>query len=176
MPALIALGAQVVVRGRDTSRMLPLEDFYLAYRKTALARGEFVARIVVPPRAESLLLRAYKVSKRYDQDISAVFACFALRLAGSHVASARIGCGGVAPIPARARRTEAALAGQPWTAATAERAAQALEDEFTPIDDMRASAAYRRKVLGNLLRRLWLERGEARAPTRVSDVAASEAR
>jgi len=177
MPALIALGAKVVLRSRDTLRTLPLEDLYLAYRKTALARGEFVSRIVVPPRGEGLLLRAWKASRRHDQDISAVFACFALRLAGGDVATARIGCGGVAPIPARARRAEAALAGQPWTAATAERAAQVLEGAFTPIDDMRASSAYRRKVLGNLLRRLWLEGGGSHAPTRVSDdVAASEAR
>jgi xanthine dehydrogenase small subunit len=175
MPALIALRAEVVLRRGDAKRTLPLEDFYLAYRKTALARGEFVARIVVPPRGEQLLLRAWKVSKRYDQDISAAFACFALQLAGGRVASARIGCGGVAPIPARARRTEAALQGQPWSAATAERAAQALAAEFTPIDDMRASAAYRGRVLGNLMRRLWLEGGDGRAVTRVHDAAVSEA-
>jgi xanthine dehydrogenase small subunit len=175
MPALIALRAEVVLRRGGAKRTLPLEDFYLAYRKTALARGEFVVRIVVPPRGGQLLLRAWKVSKRYDQDISAAFACFALQLAGGRVASARIGCGGVAPTPARARRSEAALEGQPWSAATAERAAQALAAEFTPIDDMRASAAYRGRVLGNLMRRLWLEGGDARAVTRVHDAAVSEA-
>ena len=120
MPALIALGASIVLRrGRDT-RTLPLEDFYLAYRKTALTAGEFVARIVVPPRREGLLLRAWKVSKRHDQDISAVFACFALQVADGRIASARIGCGGVAPVPVRACRTEATLEGRPWIAATAD--------------------------------------------------------
>ena len=172
MPALIALGARVVLRrGRDT-RTLPLEDFYLAYRKTALAPGEFVARIVVPPRSEGLLLRAWKVSRRHDQDISAAFACFALRIEDGRVASARIGCGGVAPVPARARRTEAALEGRTWSAALADEAADVLSGEFTPIDDMRASADFRSKVLGNLVRRLWLESGAAGVTTRVLDVEA----
>jgi xanthine dehydrogenase small subunit len=119
----------------------------------------------VPARPDGLVLRAWKISRRYDQDISAVLACFALRVAGGVVSAARIGCGGVAPVPARARRAEAALTGQPWTEATARHAAQVLADEFSPIDDMRAGAAYRRRVLGNLLVRLWLDNG---APDRVA--------
>jgi xanthine dehydrogenase small subunit len=128
----------------------------------------------VPRRAPGLVLRAYKLSKRRDQDISAVFAAFALKLDNGRVASARIGCGGVAATPKRAVAAEAALAGAPWTAATAEAAARALEGEFAPIDDMRASAAYRRRALGNLMRRLWLETG-APAPvaTRVDQVQAT---
>jgi xanthine dehydrogenase small subunit len=174
MPALIALGARVVLRHGGAMRTLPLEDFYVGYRKTARVPGEWVARIVVPPRADGVLLRAWKLSKRFDQDISAVFACFALRIADGRIEEARIGCGGVAPVPARARRTEAALAGQPWTAATAEHAGGVLAGEFEPIDDMRASAAYRRKALGNLMRRLWLEGGGApRVATRVGEVAAT---
>ena len=175
MPALIALGADVVLRHGDATRAMPLEDFYVAYQKTARAPGEFVAALRVPRRRDGLTLRAYKLSKRYDQDISAVFATFALALDGGRIASARIGCGGVAATPKRATAAERALAGRAWTHETAENAAQALEREFTPIDDMRASAAYRRRALGNLMRRLWLETGGASdVPTRVEQLLAAE--
>jgi xanthine dehydrogenase small subunit len=147
---------------------LPLGAFYRGYRETALAPGEFVASVRIPKRAGDVVLRAYKISKRYDQDISAVFACFALSLAAGRVERARIGCGGVAPTPVRARRTEALLTGAQWDRATVERAAESLRDEFSPIDDFRASAAYRRNVLGNLLLRCWLETtGAQGAPTRI---------
>jgi len=170
---LIALGATVELRRAEDTRLLPLEDFYVGYRRTALGGGEFVRAIRVPARPRALLLRAYKVGKRHDQDISAVFACFALRVDAGRIAGARIGCGGVAPVPARPRRTEAALAGRPFVEATFAAAADELAQEFTPIDDMRASAAYRRTVLGNLLRRFWHETGASHgAPVRVADVKA----
>jgi xanthine dehydrogenase small subunit len=172
MPALIALRASVVLRHGSDTRTMPLEDFYLDYQKTALQGGEFVAGVRLPAREPGLLVRAYKISKRYDQDISAVFACFALALGNGIVADARIGCGGVAATPRRAFATEAALAGKPWDDATAEAAAHVLAGEFAPISDMRASAAYRRTVLPNLLRRLRLETSGARAPTRVDQLAA----
>ena len=168
-PALIALGATVALRHGPATRELALEDFYLAYQKTALAEGEFVASIRIPKRRDGLLLRAYKVSKRFDQDISAVFACFALTIADGRVVSARVGCGGVAPVPKRAVGTEALLAGRPWDDATAEAAATSLESEFAPIDDMRASAAFRRRVLSNLMRRFRLETGGVRVVTRIDD-------
>jgi xanthine dehydrogenase small subunit len=167
MPALIALEASVLLRRGNERRAMPLEDFYVDYQKTARRPGEFVAQLRVPRRPDALTLRCWKISKRYDQDISAVFACFALQLADDRVVGARIGCGGVAPVPARARRTEAALVGQSWTEATASRASAVLAAEFTPIDDMRASAAYRRNVLGNLLRRLWLD--TSGVPSRIDD-------
>jgi xanthine dehydrogenase small subunit len=170
MPALIALGATVVLRRNQERRELPLEDFYLGYQKTARRAGEFVSRIRVPRRIPGRVLRAWKVSKRYDQDISSVFACFALHLDGSRIVDARVACGGVAPVPARARRTEGVLAGAHWDATTASLAERTLRDEFTPIDDMRASAAYRRAVLGNLVRRLYTETGSAAALTRIDDV------
>ena len=169
MPVLIALGASVVLRKAGERREIPLEDFYLGYQKTALQAGEFVSRLRVPRRAAGLLLRAWKISKRYDQDISAVFACFALHTDGTRIVDARIGCGGVAPVPARARRTERVLAGATWNERTAMRAASTLRDEFTPIDDMRASAAYRSDVLGNLVRRLWAETSSDGAITRIDD-------
>lgn len=173
MPALIALGATVTLRRGARVRDLPLEALYLAYRKNALEPGEFVTAVRVPRRRPGLLLRAYKISKRYDQDISAVFACFALDLADDRVAAVRIGCGGVAGTPVRARATEAALTDQPWSFATADAAAAILEGEFTPIDDMRATATYRRRVLGNLLRRFALETTHQGAPVRIERVGAA---
>jgi xanthine dehydrogenase small subunit len=170
MPALLALGASVELASLRGARTVPLEDFHLAYRRTALAPDEVLARVHVPARPGGLHLRAYKVAKRYDQDISAVFATFALVREGGRIASARIGCGGVAAVPARARRTEAALTGTPWQEASFEAAAQVLATEFTPLDDLRASAAYRRTVLGNLLRRAFLDDGDG-APVRIDALA-----
>ena len=175
MPMLLALDARVVLQGSAGVREVALDAFYPGYRKTVRAPGEFVAAIRIPKRAQNVLVRAYKIGKRYDQDISAVFACFALTVDGERVTKARIGCGGVAPTPARARRTEAALVNERWSAALAERAAPILAGEFTPIDDMRASAAYRRRVLGNLLRRFALETaGRGTLPTRVEHLAVLE--
>jgi xanthine dehydrogenase small subunit len=170
MPALIALGATVVLRRGDVTREIDLADLYLAYQKTAMQPGEFVVEIRVPARRDKLILRAYKVSKRYDQDISAVFACFALHVDDGIIASARIGCGGVAPVPKRATATEAALVGQPWNEATADAAVREISREFSPIDDMRASAAYRRAALGNLVRRFHLETSGRRVRTRIEQV------
>ncbi len=157
MPLLIALDARVVLASVRGERQMALEDFYLGYRKTALAPDEVVARLLVPQPAPGEFLRAYKVSKRYDDDISAV--CLAIRVhrSGETVRDVRIGAGGVAATPARARQAEAVLEGQAWNEAAAEAAAQALRAQFQPISDMRASAAYRREVLGNLMRRFWLE-------------------
>jgi xanthine dehydrogenase small subunit len=175
MPALIALRAAVVLRNREGERSLALDAFYPGFRKTALRPDEFVASVRIPPRERGLALTAYKISKRYDQDISAVFACFALALDDGRVRTARIGCGGVAATPVRAVATERALEGAAWNAETAERAAAVLAGEFTPIDDMRASAGYRRTVLGNLLRRCWHETaGRSRAPLRVESLATIE--
>ena len=169
MPALIALGATIVLQNGPATRELPLEDFYLAYQKTARLPGEFVAQIRIPHRRSGLLLRAYKISKRFDQDISAVFACFALTLVDGRIASARLGCGGVAPVPKRAKATEMLLTGREWDNATAEAAANNLESEFAPIDDMRATASYRRRALANLLRRFRIETSGAALMTRVDD-------
>src|SRR4030095_11512779 len=132
----MALGTTVLRRQGKATRELPLEELYIAYQKTALQPGEFVAHIRVAQRTPALLLRAYKISKRYDHDISAVFACFALTLDGARIASARIGCGGVAPTPKRATATETALVGRTSGDATADAAARVLADEFTPIGDM----------------------------------------
>ncbi len=158
MPLLIALRAQVVLASQARGeRQLPLEDLYTGYRQNVMAADELLVRIVVPRPSAQERLRAYKISKRFDDDISAVCLVLNLDIVDGTVQRASIGAGGVAATPARARQTEAALVGQPWTEATAQRAAAVLQAEFSPISDMRASGAYRRTVLGNLLQRYWLE-------------------
>jgi xanthine dehydrogenase small subunit len=172
MPILLALDAIVVLRSAAGEREVAVDAFYPAYRQTAREPGEFIAAVRIPRRPSDLALRAYKISKRHDQDISAVFACVAMTLANDVVRRVRIGCGGVAATPVRARQTEDLLTGRRWDGAAVERAAQALAGEFAPIDDMRASAGYRRIVLGNLLRRFWLETaGATTAPVRVDAIA-----
>jgi xanthine dehydrogenase small subunit len=157
MPVLLALDATLALRRGDRRREIALADFYLAYQRTALEPGEFVERILLPRRPPGAELRAYKISRRFDQDISAVFACFLLRRDGARIVKARVGCGGVAVVPKRAVRCESSLEGKSWDEATLGAARAALEAEFEPITDMRASASYRRAVLGNLLRRFYLE-------------------
>jgi xanthine dehydrogenase small subunit len=159
MPLLIALGARVVLASVRGERQMPVEDFYSGYRKNKLAADELLAYIDVPlpPAVPGHWLRAYKISKRYDDDISALCLALVLKLQDDRVAQVSIGVGGVAATPVRARKTEAALLGQPWNRQTLEQAIAALRAEFEPISDMRASAAYRRQVLGNLLERLWLQ-------------------
>jgi xanthine dehydrogenase small subunit len=157
MPALIALGATLRLRRGATVRDLPLDQFFPGYRQTALAPGEFIQSISLAVPPPDLVFRAYKISKRFDQDISAVCGAFALRLEGDIVAEIRLGFGGMAATPARARRCEARLLGRRWTEAAVAQALPALDEDFVPISDMRASAAYRRLVAGNLLRKFQLE-------------------
>ena len=148
-PALIALGATLHLRRGDAMRSMPLEDFFLDYRKQDRRPGEFVAGLSFPESAPGL--RCYKISKRFDQDISAVCGCFNVTVEGGVVTSARIAFGGMAGIPRRALAAEAALTGQPWTLATAKAAAEAMAGDFTPLSDMRATAAYRLTTAQNLM-------------------------
>lgn len=157
-PVLIALDARIVLRRGPDTRTLALEDFYLDYMKNALAPGEFVERLVVPPSPEGTQLRAWKISKRFDSDISTVLMAAALRLdADGRIAAARLVFGGMAAITKRAAQTEAALRGRRWDEATLQAAQVALAQDFRPLSDLRASASYRLAVSANLLRRLWLE-------------------
>ena len=160
-PVLIALGALIVLRQGEVQRTLVLQDFYLDYLKTALQPGEFVQALRLPlpslenPRAE--VLRVYKLSKRFDCDISGLAAGLWLRMHGGVVAEARFAFGGLAGTVKRAARAEAAVCGQPWAAATVQAAMAALDDDFEPLSDLRASASYRRRAARNLLLRFWLE-------------------
>lgn len=157
MPLLIALRAQVVLASTRGERTLALEDLYTGYRQNVMAADELLVRIVVPRPGVTEALRAYKISKRFDDDISAVCLVINLDIEAGVVRRASLGAGGVAATPARARQAEAALTGQPWSAETVQKAADALQAEFNPISDMRASGAYRRTVLASLLQRFWLE-------------------
>jgi len=158
----MALDARLRLRKGAAEREVAQDAFYLDYMRNDLAAGEFVQAIVVPlPGPQQL--RVYKVSKRYDSDISAVCAGLALSLDGDgRIAHVRLAYGGMAATVRRAARAEAALLGQPWSEPALHAAQAALAQDFTPLSDMRASAAYRLRVAQNLLRRFWLEtRAEA---------------
>ena len=176
-PVLIALGARIVLRRGAASRDMPLEDFYVDYMKNQLEPGEFVQGIAVPLPTPNQQLRAYKISKRYDCDISALFGAFAIELDGDVVRSARFAFGGMAAVVKRAALAEAAAIGRPWTKATISAAMAALGDDFKPLTDLRASADYRARVARGLLKRLWLETrcGDALAPAATSVWAAAAA-
>ena len=157
MPALIAIDARVRLRLGEDSRELELEDLYLDYMKNAMQPGEFVEAVIIPQPRKGTQLRCYKLSKRFDQDISAVCAAFALRLDGDQVADVRIALGGMAAIPKRAQATEEYLRGEPWNEFTLVTARQKLESDFAPMSDMRASSDYRARATANLLHRFYLE-------------------
>ncbi len=179
MPWLIALGANIELHNADTERTLPLEDFYLGYQKQDLRSDEWLAAIHIPlpplpplatllPPAQTKagagagatnqhLFRTYKLAKRFDQDISAVCAAFALSLENGRIQTARIAFGGMAATPKRASACEAALTGQTWDENTLQHAAQMLKQDYQPLSDMRASSGYRERSAQQLLRRFWLE-------------------
>ncbi|MBD3764118.1 MAG: xanthine dehydrogenase small subunit [Rhodobacterales bacterium] len=168
-PVLIALGARLHLRRGDARREIALEDFFLAYRRQDRAPGEFVEAVTIPASAPNC--RAYKLSKRFDQDISAVCGAFDVRLeADGRVAAVRLAYGGMAGTPRRAPAAEAALLGQPWGLPAILAARAALAHDFTPMTDLRASAAYRLTAAGNLLIR-W-HHDLARLPVHVRGVQA----
>lgn len=157
IPALIALGAELVLQHGTKVRRLVVEDFYLGYQQKALQAGEFVRAVRVPLRQPKQFFRTWKVSKRFGQDISAVCAAFAVELEAGKVSAIRIAFGGMAATPQRAIHTEQALVGQAWNASSLEQAIQALQRDFQPLSDMRASAEYRSKVGANLLRKWFMQ-------------------
>ncbi len=171
-PALIALGATLVLRKGEVRRRLPLEAYFLDYGKQDRQSGEFVEAVEIPLDTGAEALRCYKISKRFDQDISAVCGCFNLHIEDGAVALARIAYGGMAATPKRAAAVEAALLGKPWTEETVAAALPAFAEDFTPIDDMRASAGYRLLAAQNLLRRCF---HESRRPLRETRLVGREA-
>ncbi|QHG66196.1 xanthine dehydrogenase small subunit [Pseudomonas putida] len=168
-PLLIALDAQVVLRQGERQRVMPLEDYFIDYRITARQDSEFIEKIIVPRASNDWAFRAYKVSKRLDDDISAVCGAFNLSIEDGVVSGVRIAFGGMAAIPKRARACEAALRGKPWTQASVERACQALAEDFTPLSDFRASKEYRLLTAQNLLRKYFIEQQTPYIETRVTD-------
>ena len=168
-PCLIALGAEIVLRRGAERRTLLLEKYFLAYKKQDRRPGEFIESVVVPRLPPGALFHVSKISKRFDEDISALCGAFFLtRDARGKITQARLAYGGMAATPKRAAQTEAALLGQRWDEAALEAAAAALARDFTPLDDMRASAAYRALAAGNILRRFHIETTQPAVPTRVA--------
>jgi xanthine dehydrogenase small subunit len=170
-PVLIALGARLLLRRGERQRRLALDDFYVDYMVNRLEPGEFVEAIEVPLPAAATVVRAYKLSKRFDSDISTVCAALAVTLAGDRVADARFAYGGMAAIVKRAAHAEAAVRGRPWTEATVHAAMAALAADYTPLTDLRGSAGYRLRVAQNLLLRFWLQtRAEQPLPATATQV------
>jgi xanthine dehydrogenase small subunit len=157
-PVLLAMDASLILQQAQATREVRLSDFYLDYMKNALQPGEFLREVRVPlPLRQGEVLRAYKLSKRRDSDISAVCAGLYLQLDGDRITQARIALGGMAATARRAAAVEAALIGQAWTEATLRQAQAALAQDFQPLTDLRASRDYRLKAAANLLERFWLE-------------------
>ena len=160
MPALIALGASVTLASIAGARTLPLEDLYLAYMKNAIAADEVLIAIDIPlplSTLPTLQFRTYKVSKRFDSDISALCAAFAFQFDGQKISNPRVAFGGMSATPKRAAATEAALNTQLWNEATVRTAMVALAADYAPLSDMRASSEYRMTTAQNLLYRFYLE-------------------
>ncbi|MBZ8139490.1 xanthine dehydrogenase small subunit [Rubrivivax gelatinosus] len=173
-PVLLVLDARLLLRRGERLRELALDGFYLDYMKNRLEPGEFVQAIVVPQAPAGSVVRGWKISKRWDSDISAVCAAFRLRLdEAGRIAELRIAFGGMAATVKRAAATEAALAGRRWDEAALRAAQAALEADYQPLSDLRASAGYRLQVAKNLLERLWLEtRPDAPLPAAALEVRA----
>lgn len=157
MPALMVLGASLVLRQADAERELQLDEFYHDYQVNDLAPGEFLVRIRIPVADSRAIVHSQKWSKRFDQDISAVCTAYRLELDGDIVKRFRMACGGLAPVIKRATHCEAELNGERWSDDSIERACAALKADFTPITDMRASADIRLHAAQNLLRRFFAE-------------------
>ena len=169
MPALIAIGAEVVLRHGEQQRTIPLEALYLDYKKQSRETAEWVEAIIVPRRSKEGLFQvaSYKNSKRNEQDISAVCAAIAVTTERGVVTQCRIAFGGMAGTPKRAALAEQALLGRAWSEATVRAAMAALREDFSPLTDMRSTAAYRMQVAQNHLLRFWLETSGAVVETRV---------
>ena len=154
-PALIALGAVLHLRKGTKTRDIPLEAFFLEYGKQDRAPGEFVTGVSIPKQDDHL--KVYKLSKRFDQDISAVCGALNIRVVDGSVAVARIAFGGMAGVPKRAEAVETALIGAAWTEETVREAMAQMRGDFSPLSDMRASADYRLTTAENMLLRVWME-------------------
>jgi xanthine dehydrogenase small subunit len=152
-PALLALDARLVLASADGERVVPLVDYFTGYRRTVRRDGELIKEIRIP-RPLARLTAFHKIAKRRFDDISSVAVAFALDVTDGVVRSAAIGLGGVAATPIRASETERALVGQPWSSDSVRAAADVMAGEGTPLDDHRASAAFRSAMLGQALLKL----------------------
>jgi len=166
-PPLLALGASLLLASVEGEREVPLDDFFVGYRKTLLRPGEIITAIRIPRPAPGSRLFCHKVAKRFEEDISTVSAAFSLTIEGGRVTAARIAHGGMAATPKRARAMEGALIGRPWNGETVDAAARTIDADLTPMSDFRGSADYRRSVAANLLRRVYIQSTSPDTPVEV---------
>lgn len=169
VPVLVALDAEVVVAGPQGTRTVAVDGFATGVRRTVLEAGEVVVRVDVPLASFARSTRAYKVSRRFDDDISTVSAVVGIEQHGGRIDDVRVVLGGVATTVVRARAVERALLGRTWDAETLRAAQAAVGSDATPISDHRASASYRDRAVRGLLQRWWYETGHD-APTADVDV------
>ncbi|NQY64817.1 MAG: xanthine dehydrogenase small subunit [Alteromonadaceae bacterium] len=170
-PALIALGAQMTLQRGSSTRKIAVEDYFTAYKQTLLADSEFIKDIFIPKAQPGKILKLYKISKRLDDDISAVLAAIFIEVENNEVKNLRIAFGGMAAIPMRAKQCEAALLAKPFTEENIAAAQHALTLDFKPMSDVRASDNYRMKVAQNLLMKCYLELQNRKIETRVVNYA-----
>lgn len=174
-PGLIALGARLVLHSTSGERVIDLEDYFISYGKQNRRAGEFVSQIRLPVSLNKQLFATYKVSKRAEQDISAVCGAFSMQVENSTIRNARVCFGGMAATPKRATACEQALEGSAYNDETIHKAMLAMATDYTPLTDMRASAAYRMRVAQNLLQRFYLEQNTRPYPVRLGLRYAGEA-
>lgn len=170
-PVLIALGAKLVLRKGKTTRIVAVEDYFVKYKVTVLQTSEFIEKIIIPRPKPNTQFKAYKISKRLEDDISATCGAFNIQVENGHITNIAIAFGGMAEIPKRATHCEQVMINQPWNDQTVERAINEMAKDFTPISDFRASADYRLSVSQNMLRRLLLETQDTTQPIRITQYA-----
>jgi len=156
LPLLLSLDAKVVLKSIKKNKIIPLNDFFIDYRKTKLKKDQFIDSIRIPIFPKNIF-KAYKVSKRFDDDISSVCASFNIEVVNKKIKNIRIAYGGMASIPKRAKHCEKLLLHSPITEQVINKAQEFLKKDFKPISDMRASRQYRMEVAKNLLRKCFLE-------------------
>ena len=166
-PGLIATGARLVLRSTQGRRAIELEDYFVSYGKQDLQADEFVEQILLPAPLPDQIFSTYKVSKRLEQDISAVCGAFSMQVKQGKISNARVCFGGMAETPKRATACEQALNGNTFSQRTITDAMQAMSGDYSPITDMRASAGYRMRVAQNLLQRFFLEHTDNPYPVRL---------
>ena len=162
-PALLALKCSVLIQGKK-QREISINKFFIAYRKTALKNKEFIKEIKIPI-LHNCIFKCYKVSKRFDDDISSVFVAFLLKLKKNLITDINIAFGGMAATPKLASKTEKFLIGKDFNYENINKSKKIIENEFNPLSDMRASSKYRRLVSQNLLERFYLEVRNNRSET-----------
>lgn len=168
-PLLLALNADLVLQSGEQLRTININDFYLDYKKTALKNDEFLRAIHIPKPSALTQVFVHKISKRLDDDISAVCGVFCFEMDDDNIAKVRIAFGGMAATPARALNVEKALHGKVFNEAAVADAINALSNDFSPISDARASAGYRQNVAANLIKRCWLQITSKSAKLQVGD-------